>query len=289
MGRTFPPARELRHSLDGGRRLLGFRERPLHAWPRRLRAAALARFSNRPPRTQRVSLVTVGGAHCKRIVFADSHHAANVAARLQRFAHEGIYPGLILERERELWVEFIEGDRVRDVDDALVTAMARLLATLAKRAPRQVPLRETPWLLDLERDLSFLARVGVLDEEKSHRLAGRAREIAPRMVWVGHDCSDAILKNFVWTPEGRLRAVDVESLGEDQLIGVGAAKAVLRWAGGRRGDLLAAMKDAGAPDFHSYFDFVELGFRAFWQKSSVLEKKHRFVDAGVFTPFLESG
>jgi hypothetical protein len=268
--------------------LLGFRERPLHGWPHRLRAAALARFSNRPPRTQRVSLVTVGGARCKRIVFADSHHAASVASRLQVFAADAIYPGLILERERELWVEYIPGDRVREVDDRLVGAIAGLLATLAKRAPRLVPLRETPWLPDLERDLRFLAEVGVLDRETSVRLTGRAHEVAPRQVWVGHDCTDAILKNFVWTPEGRLRAVDVESLGADQLIGVGAAKAALRWLGARRGDFLAGTKAAGAPDYLAYFDFVELSFRAFWQKSSVLEKKKRFVDPDVFAPFLET-
>ena len=268
--------------------MLGFRERPLHAWPRRLRAAALARFSNRPPRTQRVSVVTVGGARCKRIVFADSHHAAIIAARLRFFAAEAIYPGVILERERELWVEYIEGERVRDVDDRLVEAMSGVLAKLAKRAPRLVPLRETPWLQDLERDLRFLREVGVIDEKLSTSLSEQASQLAPRSVWVGHDCTDAILKNFVWTPEGRLRAVDVESLGADQLIGVGAAKASLRWLGGSRDDLLDGMKAAGAPDFGAYFDFVELAFRAFWQKSSVLEKKHRFVDPGVFAPFLET-
>lgn len=245
-------------------------------------------FSNRPPRSQRVYLVEIGAARCKRIVFADSHHAAAVAARLQTFASERIYPGLLLERERDLWVEYVEGAPVRRADDALINALAALLCVLMKRAPRLVPLRETPWLANLELDLAFLARVGVLAEVDSRRLCAVARERAPAAVWVGYDCTDAILKNFVWAESGGLRAVDVESLGADVLLGSGAAKASVRWLGERRSDFLMRMKALGAPDFEPYFDFVELSFRAFWQKSSFLEKKRRFVDPKIFTPFLDA-
>src|SRR5262249_12243027 len=128
--------------------------------------------------------------------------------------------------------------------------------------------------------------VGVLGEREAQRLAATARERAPAEVWVGYDCVDAILKNFVWCEGGRLRAVDVESLGAGVLLGTGVAKASGRWLGERTGDLLARMKERGAPDFESYFPFVQLSFRAFWQKQSFLEKKHRFVDARVFEPFV---
>jgi hypothetical protein len=232
--------------------------------------------------------VQIGAARFKRIVFADSYHAAAVAARLQAFASERIYPGLVLERERELWVEFIEGERVRRADDALIDALAALLCVLMKRAPRRVALRETPWLANLELDLAFLSRVGVLADAEAQRLAALARERAPAEVWVGYDCTDAILKNFVWAEGGALRAVDVESLGADVLIGSGAAKASVRWLGDRKGDFLSRLKELGAPDFESYFDFVELAFRAFWQKSSFLEKKRRFIDPAIFTPFLNA-
>jgi hypothetical protein len=270
----------------GGGTLIGFRQRPLHAWPRRLRTAFVHHFSNRPPRSQRVYEVQIGDARFKRIVFADSHHAAGVAARLQTFAGERIYPGLVLERERELWVEFIEGERVQRADDALIDALAALLCVLMKRAPRRVPLRETPWLANLELDLAFLAGVGVLDLDRAQKLTEVARERAPVEVWVGYDCTDAILKNFVWDTAGALRAVDVESLGADVLLGSGAAKASVRWLGDRRGDFLTRLKELGAPDFESYFDFVELAFRAFWQKSSFLEKKRHFVDPALFDRFL---
>jgi len=230
--------------------------------------------------------VSVGAARFKRIVFADSHQAAVVAARLQTFATERIYPGLVLERERELWVEFIEGERVQRVDDALIDALAALLCVLMKRSPRRVALRDTPWLANLELDLAFLARVGVLADAEAQRLGAIARERAPAEVWVGYDCTDAILKNFVWAEGGALRAVDVESLGADVLLGSGAAKASVRWLGDQRGKFLSRLKELGAPDFESYFDFVELAFRAFWQKSSFLEKKRRFVDPKLLTHFL---
>jgi hypothetical protein len=230
--------------------------------------------------------VRVGDARFKRIVFADSHHAAEVAARLQTFASERIYPRLLLERERELWVEFVEGRPVVRTDDALIDALAALLCVLMKRAPRRVSLRETPYFANLELDLAFLAQVGVLAHGDAERLVAIARERAPAEVWVGYDCTDAILKNFVWEEGGGLRAVDVESLGADVLIGSGAAKASARWLGERRADFLARLQELGAPDFERYFDFVELSFRAFWQKSSFLEKKRHFVDPGMFAPFL---
>jgi hypothetical protein len=213
--------------------------------------------------------VSIGAARFKRIVFADSHQAAAVAARLQTFASERIYPGVVLERERELWVEFIEGERVQRADDALIDALAALLCVLMKRSPRRVALR-----------------VGVLADAEAQRLGAIARDRAPAEVWVGYDCTDAILKNFVWAEGGALRAVDVESLGADVLLGSGAAKASVRWLGDRRGDFLSRLKELGAPDFESYFDFVELAFRAFWQKSSFLEKKRRFVDPRLLTHFL---
>jgi len=240
----------------------------------------------RPPRTQRVYVVRMGGERVKRIVFPDSHHAALAAARLEVFAPDAIYPRPLLERERELWVEYVEGSRVERADAALRRELARLLAVLLKRAPRHVPLADTAWLAKLEIDLDFLRRVGVLERARAERLAARARASAPSHVWTGYDCTDAILKNFVWSASGALRAVDVESLGADQLLGWGAAKAAVRWLGPHRDEFLEELRALGVPDFEPYFDFVELAFRAFWQKSSYLERKWRFVDPALFEPFL---
>ena len=85
---------------------------------------------------------------------------------------------------------------------------------------------------------------------------------------------------------GRVRVVDVESLGADQLLGSGVAKAAVRWLGALRDVFLAELRAREVPDFTPYFPFVEMSFLAFWQKSSFLEKKRRFVDPSLFDRFL---
>jgi hypothetical protein len=265
----------------------GFRQRSLHPWWRRVRDALRGRLGARPPRTQGVYRVTIAGRSYKRVVLADSHHASQVAARLRRFGSTGIYPDLLLEREREVWVEFVEGERLRDSSPEVACGIADLLAVLYKREPRREALATTPFLHELQVDLRFLRDVAVLDAGRAEALAKRAERLAPEDVWVGWDCSDAILKNFVRTPDGRIRAIDVESLAADQLLGVGTAKACLRWLGNDREVFLRRLRSAGVPDFFPYFDFVELCFLAFWTKSSFLEGKSHFVDAARFQRFLD--
>ncbi len=264
---------------------MGFRQRSLHPWTRRVRDGLAGRFSARPPRSQRVYRVDVDGLPLKRVIFPDAHQAAQVAARLRAFGTTGLYPTLLLEREREVWVEYIEGDPLR-LDDDTVDALARWLARLNKRSPRRVALADTAWLHALDVDLGFLGDVGVLSSSHVSQLRQWAHAAAPDHVWLGHDCSDFILKNFVRTPEGRVRAVDVESLGADQLLGSGAAKAALRWLGDSRERFLGELRSEAVPDYLRDFRFIELAFVAFWTKSSYLEGKRRFVDARHFERFL---
>lgn len=269
--------------------MLGFRQRSLHPLSRRLRDAFRGRLVRRPARSQRVYRVVINGTPYKRVVLSDAHHAAAVASRLRLFGPDGIYPSLILERERELWVEYVEGETLRAPGPEVADAVADLLAVLLKRDPRLVPTRQAPFLNDLRVDLRFLGEVGVLDAAVASELEARAEAAAPEAVWVGYDCTDAILKNFVRTPAGGVRAVDVESLGADQLLGSGVAKASLRWLGADRHRFVARLRRAGAPDFAAYWPFVELSFLAFWTKSSFLEGKSRFVEPAHFERFRGRG
>jgi hypothetical protein len=232
--------------------------------------------------------VEIEGRPLKRVIFPDAHQASQVAARLRAFGASALYPELLLEREREVWVEYIEGEPLRSLDDASVAALAHWLARLNKHSPRRVPLADTHWLHALEADLAFLGDVGVLAAPMAAKLQQRAGALAPSQVWQGHDCTDFILKNFVRTPDGRVRAVDVESLGEDELLGSGAAKGALRWLGEARERFLGVLRADGVPDYLRDFRFVELSFVAFWTKSSFLEGKQRFVDAGHFRRFLDT-
>ena len=265
---------------------LGFRQRPLHPLERRLRFRLLGWLSNRPPNSKRMYVVTIAGRRFKRIVFPDSHHAEVAAARLEAFGPSGIYPALVLLRERELWVEWVEGEPLREADREVVARLADLFAVLYGRDPRIAAIEDTPFAWALHRDLAFLRDVGVIAPPVHRVLDEIAQKLTPKQVWVGYDCTDAILKNFVRDAKGRVRAIDVESLGADQLLGSGVAKAAVRWLGPLRGAFLAELRAREVPEFGSYFPFVEMCFVAFWQKSSFLEKKRRFVDPSLFDRFL---
>ena len=265
---------------------LGFRQRPLHPIGRRLRFRVLGWVSNRPPNSKRIYLVTIGDHRFKRVVFSDSHQAEIAAARLEAFGPTGIYPALVLQRERELWVEYVEGEPLRQADGEVTAQLADLFAVLYRRDPRCEPIEATPFAWALHRDLRFLRDVGVISQGTHRQLDEIAGKLAPKQVWVGYDCTDAILKNFVRDRNGRIRGIDVESLGADQLLGSGVAKAAVRWLGPSRNAFLTELREREVPDFIPYFPFVEMSFLAFWQKSSFLEKKRRFVDPSLFDRFL---
>jgi hypothetical protein len=265
---------------------LGFRQRPLHPLARRIRFRVLGWLSNRPPNSKRIYRVTIGDRDYKRVVFSDSHQAEIAAARLEAFGPSGVYPALLLQRERELWVEYVEGEPLRQADGAVVQGLAELFAVLYRREPRCEPIESTPYAWALHRDLRFLRDVGVIAQGTHRKLDEIAGKLAPKQVWIGYDCTDAILKNFVRDREGRIRGIDVESLGADQLLGSGVAKAAVRWLGSLRDLFLAELRERQVPDFIPYFPFVEMSFLAFWQKSSFLEKKRRFVDPSLFDRFL---
>jgi hypothetical protein len=266
----------------------GFRQRSLHGGWRRLRRALSARVGLLP-RSQRVFVVEIAGRPYKRVVFADSFEAQRAARALALFGPQEIYPRVILLRERELLLEFVEGRALSEiprVEGAVLEGLADVLAALYRRDARELPLGETPFAHALATDLRFLAEVGVLAADARRRLEEVAAREAPRRVWVGWDCSDAILKNFVLEPSGRVRCVDAESLCGEQLLGSGVAKAALRWLGPRRELFLDLLAKRSVPDFRAYLPFVELCFTAFWLKSSFLERKRRFVDPRLFERFL---
>lgn len=265
---------------------LGFRQRPLHPLVRRLRFRLLGWLSNRPPNSKRVYLVTIGDHRFKRVVFSDSHQAELAAMRLELFGPTGVFPALVLQREREVWVEYVDGEPLRRADQEVAVQLAHLFAVLYRRDSRCEPIEATRFAWAVHRDLRFLRDVGVISPGVHQQLDEVAGKLAPKQVWVGYDCTDAILKNFVRDRQGRIRAVDVESLRANQLLGTGVAKAAVRWLGPLRNAFLAELREREVPDFLPYFPFVELSFLAFWQKSSFLEKKRRFVDPALFDRFL---
>lgn len=261
------------------------RQRDPRSWLRRLRSLA-ARLGGVPAKSQRVYLVDVGGRRFKRVIQPDSHAAARVATSLTRLSGCDRVPALVAEYERELWVEFIPGARPGPVDAALARRVADFFADLYAREPRLVPLEDTPFAGRLQRNLRFLGEVGVLDADLRGDLERAAARLRPKEVWVGFDYTDAVLKNFVAAEDdGRICAVDVESLAADELMGVGVAKAAERWLGPHRDAFLDHLWRPGVPDLRPVLPFVELHFLAHWTARAFLERKWRFVDAARFGRF----
>ena len=113
-----------------------------------------------------------------------------------------------------------------------------------------------------------------------------ALPLAPDQVWVGFDYTDPVLKNFVAAADdGRICAIDVESLEADQLIGFGVAKALLRWMEPDRDVFLAHLAATRCPNFQPHFDFVELSFLAWYTKLMVLEEKWTRIELSHFDRF----
>lgn len=267
--------------------VVGFRQRSLYSLAKRLRLRLFETFGNRLPRTQRLYLVTINGQRFKRLVLPDAHQAWMIATNLREFGAAGIYPSLLIERENELWVEYVEGRRIEQADTDIVAKLARLFAVLYRRRPRLVCSEDTPFNHSLHVDLHFLNQVGVLGDGIYRQLDKLADVLTPSKVWVGYDCTDAILKNFVICEDGRIRGVDVESLGGDQPTGIGVAKARLRWLGGYTDRFLAELRASDALCFDAYLPFLDLCFLAFWTKSSFLERKQRFVNPERFERFVQ--
>jgi hypothetical protein len=267
--------------------MLGFRQRSLNSPTRRLRNWIVIRFTNRARRTQRVYLVTINDQRFKRLVLCDSHQADTYAANLRAFANTGLFPAVILAKENELWVEFIEGEKIDRLDSEVVEKLARLFSVLYRREARRVASESTSYNHDLHTDLRFLHQVGVLTQSAYRRLDSLTDSITPAELWVGYDCSDAILKNFLICDDGLVRCIDVDSLAANQMIGTGVAKACLRWLGPQRDRFLDELQRQEVPDFLAYLPFVELSFTAFWVKNSFLEKKKRFVDPAHFDRFVD--
>lgn len=237
-------------------------------------------------KSQQRRFVRVNGQICKRLLLRDSYLAAEFERNLEAFGPSEMFPPLITRFENEIWVEFVPGERLRRVDDRVMAAMAGFYGALYARAPRQVALAETPYADRVQRDLRFLHRAGLIDDGAWRDLAMVAEALAPARLWFGFDYVDPVLKNFVWRADnGRLCAVDVESLVCDQPIGTGIAKAAVHWLGpAERADLLARL-DPAVPDFQADLPFVELAFLARWTKTKLLTGKTHLVDPARLMPF----
>jgi hypothetical protein len=262
------------------------RQRSGTAWLRRFRYRLSRLLGTRLQKSQRVYWVDLNGSRFKRIILRDSYLASRIEQNLEAFGASDRVPGLVMRYEHEIWVDFIPGTPLSDPSLEIVPRLAELYGHIHARRPRRVSLAETPFAERLVRDLRFLGQVGVLSAEALHELEAAVPRLAPREAWVGFDYTDPTPSNLVVAEDdGRLCAIDVESLEDDQLIGTGVAKALARWFEPHREALLAALAQTEAPDFATYLPFVELCFLASYTRMMFLEKKRRRIRPDLFDRF----
>lgn len=251
------------------------------AW-RRLRNWWRLTFTAALGKSHQVHFISVRGRQCKRVIFPDSAEARRCEANLEALATTGILPPVLLRHENEVWVDFIDGRPADPQQDR--SAFEVFFATLYRQQPQQLTLLETPWQQRLERDLRFLASIGVLDVRKTSALLERAGAEAPQQVFVGYDFIDPVLKNFLFAAD-RIVAIDIEGLLEQQLLGHGVAKASLRWLTDSD-RFLAALHALGAPDLRPQYRYAQLCFLADWTKMKVLQGKNAYVALEPFDAWL---
>jgi hypothetical protein len=270
---------------------MSFRIRPRQKSPfflQRVRYLLSRLHGARLQKDKSLHFVTLNGQRFKRLVLCDSRLASRIARNLEQFSGTGHFPEPVTCYERELWVEFVDGERVSTVDEAFVEKAADFYATLYTRKPLAVAAAESGFPQHLYRDLRFLHQIGLIDDASYRRLDAIARALTPQQLWVGFEYTDPVLKNFVISQEtGRLCAIDVDGLASDELIGIGVMKGQVRWLEPFRALFLERLLRLGAPDFNSYLPFLELCFLARWTKRSVFEHKWKAVDPSLFTRFLD--
>lgn len=231
---------------------------------------------------QQIWAVRIGGITVKRIAYGDASEAARLERQLELTQGTGVTPQLIARYGAELWVEYLKGDPIPRDAVWEIDALADLLAPLWQLEPRRLDPRAAGFAANLERDLDFLERAGVLRAHSARELRQCAKEWEPAALWWGTDYSDLRPQNLLRMRNGRLAIVDIESLTDAFPLGTGIAKAAHGWLAGKETALLARLAEAGAPDVRNAFPYVALAQLAWWQKRCLLRNKRRSVNPALF-------
>jgi hypothetical protein len=243
-------------------------------------------FGTRLQKAKGIYYVTVNGHQFKRLILCDSFLATEIEQHLENFRESGFFPPLVARYEQEIWLEYVEGVPVRSVDEDLVLKIAEFYATVYGKTSQLVKTSQSPFPNRLFQDLRFLHQINVLPQDSYRDLQSLAQGLIPEQIWVGYEYTDPVLKNFILGKEnGQICVVDVDGLAANQLLGIGVAKACVRWLGPYRDLFFSSLANHGAPDFQKYFSFVELCFLAKWMKRAFLEQDWKVIDSTLFDRF----
>lgn len=233
-----------------------------------------------------IHFVTVNGQRFKRLTLCDSYLAAEIEQHLTRFAGSGYFPPLVTRYESEIWLEYVEGASIQSVDEEFVLKIAEFYATVYRVNSELLDVTQLAFQGSLLQDLRFLNQISILTHDSYRDLQAAVKDLTPKQVWVGYDYTDPVLKNFILrTDNGQICVVDIDGLAGSQLLGMGVAKACVRWLAHYRPLFFSHLSSQGAPDFQQYFAFVELCFLAKWTKRAFLEHDWKVINPTLFERF----
>lgn len=256
-----------------------------HSWRRRL-YMRLRALLGAAVKTHRVHWITIGGVRYKRVTFSHASEAMRVMNNLERVAHLARLPAPVYQHERRVWLDFVPGEPLDASRPEHVEGVIGLFAELYREAPRRVPLPDTLIHQRLMRDLEFLREVSVLTARLADALADAAAKLRPEQVWMGFEYIDPLCRNFIVAPGG-VRAIDVEALYDESLLGIGPAKARLRWLDIAPDTLLEKLSRHGAPDLRDQFDYASLCQLAAYSKQKVFRGRRRSIRPNAFEQILK--
>lgn len=243
-------------------------------------------FGVRLQKAKSLHFVTVNGQQFKRLILCDASLALEIEQNLNRFRNTGQFPQVVIRYERELWVDYVTGHPIKNIDEGLVEKMAHFYGRLYSEAPVLVQTDKTIFPYRLDRDLHFLNQVGILSDPVAKEVQKTAEIICPQQCWLGFDYTDPVRKNFVRIPANQqICAVDVEGLVKDYLMGMGAAKALVQWMKPFKEQFFDILTHNSVPNIQEYYKFVELCFLAQWTKRAFFEKDWKAVQPKYFDAF----
>ena len=233
-----------------------------------------------------VSFVEFGSKKYKRIYCNDDSLPRVMEELLEEVEDSQYFPAVLIRYENDLWVEYIAGNTIEDIDESLIKKIASFYCYLYKKKSQFVSSER--YIRSLKRDLVFLNDMNIIDDDLFERLMDYAKQIAPENLWVGLDYTDSIKKNFVIEENSEnLFAIDIESLQDNKIIGTGIAKAKMVWLDDQDLALIFnEMLTNDSPPFYDYFMFIQLKFRAQWLKSIFLRKKWKKLNSDVLRELL---
>lgn len=251
-----------------------FQRSSANPWWRRLHHRWLAWRGHERFKSNTVSFIDFDRQRYKQVRFPSVFEARRVEELVRRMRSSGLFPGFVFRLESTLWVRYVTGTSVDPRRDQDVAAVTAFFATLYRHEAHRVDLDETDLHERLLDNLQVLVEVDVLKDNRGAELAGLADRLRPERVWMGVEYIDPLRKNFIVTDQGAV-GIDIEAIHADQLLGIGLAKARLRWFDQPRDTLLDRLIEQGAPDIRVQYDYASLSFLAHYGVQNVFRGKRQ--------------